>query len=592
MNWTIVIPTWKRAALLSNTLDSLSSQKHGDFEVVVVCDGADAATSELSRTTSTKFPIRWFFHAQNLGLAAARNAGAQHATGDYLLFLDDDVIASPELLSAHNDEHRAAPEWPEYAVFGRTIEERQSEIRSATDRFLQRAWERSLAESQPEFERANLLSVGDEGERTVWFGLNCSIKRELFAALGGFDPQIRTDEESEFGFRLYRAGVQSQYARSAVVRHRGTRDLSEYYPRCWRSSGTQDLHRVRDLGERGAQTAQLAGMTYGSAFMRMVRRAIWASPGATLQIARLLERSTDATGSSLAFGAWARLRNSAEYWSAVKGSGISGRELAALARPAARILLFHSVSIPKSPQERTYYISPRKFGSLLMHARDSGYRFTHPRDWLTGNIGDRATLLTFDDAYDDLYSELLPIARRENLNPLVFVVAGQVGGANIWDRRQNLRERKILTLVQMREMQDCGFVFGAHSMSHTELPILSSEALRREVADSKHRLEDMLGREVEWFAYPFGAVDRRVRAAVLEAGFKAAMTTHPGLDTWQDPLALNRIEFSECDSALQSAIKLRTGWSLRANMSHLAQALRLHRGPRQSDSDRAIGTSV
>jgi peptidoglycan/xylan/chitin deacetylase (PgdA/CDA1 family) len=85
----------------------------------------------------------------------------------------------------------------------------------------------------------------------------------------------------------------------------------------------------------------------------------------------------------------------------------------------------------------------------------------------------------------------------------------------------------------------------------------------REVRDSKFRLEDLFGRPVEWFAYPYGQADRKVRAIVAEAGFKAAVTVEPGLNHWQDRLALRRIEINSKDTLVDLLAKLITGKDVR-----------------------------
>ena len=71
MKWTIVIPTWKRAKALAVLLGELAGQSTTDFEVVVVSDGEDAHTRKLAETFAGTFSIRWIFHAENRGLAAA-----------------------------------------------------------------------------------------------------------------------------------------------------------------------------------------------------------------------------------------------------------------------------------------------------------------------------------------------------------------------------------------------------------------------------------------------------------------------------------------------------------------------------------------
>jgi peptidoglycan/xylan/chitin deacetylase (PgdA/CDA1 family) len=133
----------------------------------------------------------------------------------------------------------------------------------------------------------------------------------------------------------------------------------------------------------------------------------------------------------------------------------------------------------------------------------------------------------------------------------------------VWDQAYGLRRRDLLTLDQIREMQRYGVEFGSHTLTHPCLLEVSDADLRREVGDSKRRLEDMLGTEVTSFAYPFGGVDQRVRAAVADTGYEMAFTTHPGMNWWGDPLCLKRAEVCETDGFLDFALKLRTGYGVR-----------------------------
>ena len=168
-------------------------------------------------------------------------------------------------------------------------------------------------------------------------------------------------------------------------------------------------------------------------------------------------------------------------------------------------------------------------------------------------------LLTFDDGYDDLYDELLPLAIEHRYTPVIYLVVDRIGASNVWDQENGLRARNLLTLAQIREMQKHGFEFGSHTLTHPWLPDLPDAQVRCEVSDSKSRLEDMLGVEVASFAYPFGGVDRRVRAAVADAGYKLAFTTLPGLNWWNDPLCQRRAEVNDDMSTLDFIFKLRTG---------------------------------
>jgi peptidoglycan/xylan/chitin deacetylase (PgdA/CDA1 family) len=73
------------------------------------------------------------------------------------------------------------------------------------------------------------------------------------------------------------------------------------------------------------------------------------------------------------------------------------------------------------------------------------------------------------------------------------------------------------------------FSIGAHSISHASLPALTDDDKRREVGDSRSACEQLIGRAVAGFAYPFGDRDRATERVVAESGFLHACATDPGV---------------------------------------------------------------
>jgi glycosyltransferase involved in cell wall biosynthesis len=99
---SIVIPTHNRALQLRQTLSALAAQTfpHALMEVIVVADGCSDDTLRLMRENTRLYRqgiggLLRTFEQPELGPAAARNLGARHAAGRILIFLDDDVEASP-----------------------------------------------------------------------------------------------------------------------------------------------------------------------------------------------------------------------------------------------------------------------------------------------------------------------------------------------------------------------------------------------------------------------------------------------------------------------------------------------------------------
>ena len=99
---SVVIPTWNRAGLVGEAVESALGQEGGDLEVIVVDDGSTDGTAEVidrrfgNRVMLLQMPTR-------SGVGAARNEGVCQATGDLLAFLDSDDLWLPGKLKAELD---------------------------------------------------------------------------------------------------------------------------------------------------------------------------------------------------------------------------------------------------------------------------------------------------------------------------------------------------------------------------------------------------------------------------------------------------------------------------------------------------------
>lgn len=99
---SIIIPSYKHADLLPETLQSIDTQTYRDFEVIIVDDGNDNP-QELQRVVSrfqnkSNIAMRLIRHEKNQGLAASRNTGVFASRGEYILTLDSDDLIKPTFL--------------------------------------------------------------------------------------------------------------------------------------------------------------------------------------------------------------------------------------------------------------------------------------------------------------------------------------------------------------------------------------------------------------------------------------------------------------------------------------------------------------
>lgn len=96
MKFTIIIPTYNRAAFLPNAIESVLAQTYTDWELIVVDDGSTDNTKDVVSQYSDSRII--YIYQQNAERSAARNNGIAHAKGDYVCFLDSDNEMLPNRL--------------------------------------------------------------------------------------------------------------------------------------------------------------------------------------------------------------------------------------------------------------------------------------------------------------------------------------------------------------------------------------------------------------------------------------------------------------------------------------------------------------
>ncbi len=212
---SVIIPTHNRLPYLQQCLHALGLQTHplDRIEVLVVADGCTDDTVEVLTTSSFPFALKTFAQSGS-GAASARNRGARESTGDVLLFLDDDVIASPGLVEAHARRHSAAESKAVVGPYLLDVPTRGAFLQESLYRFWVRTFE-TMADPSHIAHYRDVLSG------------NLSMRVETFRRVGMFNsvfPGCGT-EDYELGVRLLQHGVAIAYAPDAHARHLETTNL-------------------------------------------------------------------------------------------------------------------------------------------------------------------------------------------------------------------------------------------------------------------------------------------------------------------------------------------------------------------------------
>jgi glycosyltransferase involved in cell wall biosynthesis len=95
---SVVIPSYNRASLVGDAIDSALAQTHRNTEIIVVDDGSTDDTDKIMERYAANPRVRYLKHPTNRGIPAARNTGIRHARGEYIALLDSDDMWLPNKL--------------------------------------------------------------------------------------------------------------------------------------------------------------------------------------------------------------------------------------------------------------------------------------------------------------------------------------------------------------------------------------------------------------------------------------------------------------------------------------------------------------
>jgi GT2 family glycosyltransferase len=207
---SVIIPTYNRGPVLSRCLQALASQRRGtgDFEVLVSddgsCDDTGARVESFSAfSTSSGFDLRYLRQA-NAGANRARNRAAQEARAPLLLFINDDTIPTPAMLSEHLKGHAEHPD-DGAAVLGRVTVSPELPHSRLAALHLDRAFA--------------ALDGRTELDWRSFFTCNVSVKKSLLDRGGLFEEGIRYHEDVELSERLSHHGLRVIYRPAALGYH-------------------------------------------------------------------------------------------------------------------------------------------------------------------------------------------------------------------------------------------------------------------------------------------------------------------------------------------------------------------------------------
>lgn len=195
------------------------------------------------------------------------------------------------------------------------------------------------------------------------------------------------------------------------------------------------------------------------------------------------------------------------------------------------ILEYHKVNDTDSDE---YTTRTKDFMNQMEYLSEQGYKTISLMDFVKAEkykekLPDKSVILTFDDGYEDSYTNVMPILAEHGMKGTVFVITNYIG------------EKGYLTWDQLKTMQQLNIELGSHTANHLPLTTLPSDKINDEIKLSKLLMEWNGIKTIYFFSYPNGAYNDTAREDLKSNEYLAAVTGDPGLNTFSnDPYLLKR----------------------------------------------------
>jgi peptidoglycan/xylan/chitin deacetylase (PgdA/CDA1 family) len=205
------------------------------------------------------------------------------------------------------------------------------------------------------------------------------------------------------------------------------------------------------------------------------------------------------------------------------------------------VLMYHKVARPpRDSIGRGLYVSPALFRRQMKELHQAGYASVSLAE-APARPSASTVAITFDDGFCDVLDNALEALSETGFRAIQFLVADRLGRHNDWDAARGDRAEPLMDAAQVRDWLAAGHEIGSHTLTHPHLSQLSRDDARREITESRKKLQDLFGVPVEHFCYPFGDFNDTVRDLVMTAGYRTACGVEPGVNTRDtDRFALRR----------------------------------------------------
>ena len=202
-----------------------------------------------------------------------------------------------------------------------------------------------------------------------------------------------------------------------------------------------------------------------------------------------------------------------------------------LAKPQVPVLCYHRITNGRNDE---YTVTPEAFGSQMQILNDSGYHSVGPDqmyDYLVYNksLPAKPFMITFDDSREEHFTIAAPELEKHGFRGVFFIMT------------ITYNKKNYMTTQQIAELAKRGHTIGLHSWDHTmATKYMTDSVMTKQIVEPGKRLESILGRKVEYFAYPYGITNHESSRA-MNKYFKLSFILSSKRDTIEPLQTLRRM---------------------------------------------------
>ena len=141
-------------------------------------------------------------------------------------------------------------------------------------------------------------------------------------------------------------------------------------------------------------------------------------------------------------------------------------------------------------------------------------------------------IFSFDDGYEDNYVEALPVIKEFGYSSIFYIPYELIGKRDMFPRdireSNRLEHNRIMNWEQVKNMHRAGMEIGSHTLTHNDLTRMSDALAKKEIFESKTKIEEKIGDKITSFCYPGGSFNEKHVHWTQEAGYSSACTTVTG----------------------------------------------------------------